>query len=336
MVPARRLPVPVKAEVSAFSKKEGVARQLTLLNSQDRWQNALVKTQHAITEQKSKYLQLRVEMFEKVSARVETRLNTFVEDIKFMQKTLKKELGESVSTERDLRRLFEQAGGQVVQAEKLSFILESLEKFKSVASERYESAFTQIDKFGAEWELIKTELLQIGNIYDDGVSGNLEQCRQSCEHEAKLFAYDQLKVAALVKKNEMRALRNALHRQLRADTFEEEHRRAQLLQEHRDYNRTRNTHRARLQCELQGWGETIEAELREMGFPPIEAEHEAVPEEEAVMSYMLTQIEMEVSLAGDYESIVEATKNMALELQTGLREFDQTEKKVRTAHGTRA
>mmetsp|Transcript_14540 Transcript_14540/g.24163 ORF Transcript_14540/g.24163 Transcript_14540/m.24163 type:complete len:91 (+) Transcript_14540:146-418(+) len=90
-------------------------------------------------------------MFEKVSARVETRLNSFVEDIKVMQKALKKDLGDSMSTERDLRRLFETEDKSGVQAEKLSFILESLEKFKGVASERYESAFTQIDKFGAEW-----------------------------------------------------------------------------------------------------------------------------------------------------------------------------------------
>lgn len=133
----RTLPIPVKAEVKAYSKEEGVSRQLTLLNTQDRWQNALVKCQHFITEQKSKYLQMRVEMFEKVSNRVETRLAAFVEDIKFMQKTLKKELGESVSTERDLRRLFEQQSDQVVQAEKLSFILESLEKFKVTSPELF-------------------------------------------------------------------------------------------------------------------------------------------------------------------------------------------------------
>lgn len=324
----RTLPVPVKADVAAYSKKEGVDRQLTLLNTQDRWQNALVKTQHIITEQKSQYLQLRVEMFEKVSQRVDARLNTFVDDIKFMQKSLKKDLGESVSTERDLRRLFEQQGEHVVQAEKLSFILESLEKFKVVASERYESAFTQIEKFGAEWEVIKTELLQVGNIYDEGVSSNLEQCRLACEHNAKLFVYDQLKQAGQVKKNEMRALRNALHRQLRADTHEQEAARAKLLVEHRAYNMERNKRKAALHRELFGWGDTIEAELREMGYPPIDPELEAVPEEEAVMSFMLTQIEMELSLAGDYDSIQEATRSMAIELNQSIQDLDETEKSV--------
>lgn len=159
-----------------YSKKEGVSRQMALLAAQDRWQNALVKSQHYITEQKSQYLQLRVEMFERVSQRVETRLAAFVEDIKVMQKSLKQDLGDSMSTERDLRRLFEQKDSQsVVAAEKLSFILESLEKFKTVASERYESSFAQIDKFGVEWELLKTELMQVGDIYDEGVAANLEQ-----------------------------------------------------------------------------------------------------------------------------------------------------------------
>lgn len=65
-----------------------------------RWQNALVATQHLITDQKTKYLEKREQMFQKVSLRVESRLSTFVDDIKFMQKTVKKEMGESNSTER--------------------------------------------------------------------------------------------------------------------------------------------------------------------------------------------------------------------------------------------
>ena len=57
-------------------------------------------TQHLITDQKTKYLEKREEMFQKVSVRVESRLSAFVDDIKFMQKTVKKEMGESNSTER--------------------------------------------------------------------------------------------------------------------------------------------------------------------------------------------------------------------------------------------
>ena len=71
-------------------------------------------------------------------------------------------------------------------------------------------------------------------------------------------------------------------------------------------------------------------ELRDAGFPAIEPEHLCVPEEEFVMSYMLTQIEMELSLKNDYDSITEATKNMVMELQAGIKDFDETEKRVRS------
>jgi len=68
-----------------------------------------------------------------------------------------------------------------------------------------------------------------------------------------------------------------------------------------------------------------------MGYPAIPSDKEVVPEEEFVMSFLLTQVEMEVSLAGDYDSIVEATKTLAVELQQGLLAFDASEKKVTTS-----
>ena len=330
----RRLPIPVKLEVSVYSKEEGVSRQLALLSTQDRWQNALVKSQHFITEQKSQYLQMRVEMFEKVSQRVETRLAAFVEEIKFMQKTVKKELGDSMSTERDLRRLFEQASDPAMRAEKLSFVLESLEKFKLVASERYESAFTQIEKFGAEWELIRAELMQVGDIYDEGVAANLEQCRMACEHNAKVFTYDQLKMSSEVKKVEMRAMRNAIHHKFQSDTIAEQEARAVLCFEHDEYNRQRDMKRAELHRTLAGWDKTIEAELADAGYPPADPEYEAVPEEEYVMSYLLTQLEMELSLANDYDSILDATKSMVIELQHGIKSFDAAEKNTLQQDGS--
>jgi hypothetical protein len=150
----------------------------------------------------------------------------------------------------------------------------------------------------------------------------------ACEHTVKLFAYDQLKVATKVKGAELRAMRNALHRALRADTPEEERSRAALCADHAAYSRARNAKRQQLQRELGGWGAVIEAELVEAGYPPIAPEDLAVPEEEFVMSYMLTQIEMELSLRTDYDSVSEATKAMTMEMQQGIREFDETEKKV--------
>ena len=57
----------------------------------------------------------------------------------------------------------------------------------------------QLDKFSADWKLIETELFQVGNIFDDSVDTNLEQCRMNCEHNVKLFSYDQVKKAKSIK-----------------------------------------------------------------------------------------------------------------------------------------
>ena len=150
----------------------------------------------------------------------------------------------------------------------------------------------------------------------------------ACDHNAKLYTYDQLKVSTKLKQVEMRAMRNAIHRTLRADTFDEQRARAALCADHANYNATRDAKRMQLQKELRGWNRTIEDELKDAGFPPIDPEQLAVPEEEYCMSFMLTQIEMELSLKTDYDSITEATKTMAMEIQQGIREFDDTEKKV--------
>ncbi len=70
-------------------------------------------------------------MFEKISKRVNTRLNTFVDDVKYLQRSLKKELDDLNATERDLRRLFHEDNKNSIIAEKLSYILENLEKLKN-------------------------------------------------------------------------------------------------------------------------------------------------------------------------------------------------------------
>jgi len=81
----------------------------------------------------------------------------------------------------------------------------------------------------------------VGHIYDEGVAANLEQvrapatvdsplltlpylplstwqCRLACDHQAKLFAYDQLKFSAEVKRVAMRQLRAAVITELMTDT----------------------------------------------------------------------------------------------------------------------
>jgi hypothetical protein len=73
----------------------------------------------------------------------------------------------------------------------------------------------------------------------------------------------------------------------------------------------------------------VEQELCSQGYLPIDNDEDMLTEEELVMSFLLTQIEMEASLEADYNSILEASKSMAIELQTSIKEFDTTEKKVR-------
>ena len=100
-----------------------------------------------MNEQKAVHIRTKEEMFAKVTQRVELKLKVlthsstysltyllthlttyslkgFVDDIKFMQRTLKKELADLESSERDLRRLFEDETGVMIKAEKLTFILE--------------------------------------------------------------------------------------------------------------------------------------------------------------------------------------------------------------------
>eukprot|EP01042_Synura_sphagnicola_P005236 gene5236-6680_t len=326
--------------VASCAQKEGVARQMVLLSTQDKWQNNLVKVQHMITDQKTQYLTKRVEMFEKATKMVEDRLNAFVEDIKFMQKSLKKDLGEALATQRDLRRLFEESSAGVMRAEKLSFILESLEKLKNGSNEKYESAFIQIDKFAADWELLKQELLQVGDLYDTGIAANLDQCRFACEHYAKLFTYDQLKATASVAKDEMVALRRALHGDLMGDTLEAQHAREEHRSQQRTYYAERMTKREELKHYYYGQGSAqpsqyltraqeqfLDEELDNQGYTAIPPSDDMLTEEELAMSFLLKQIEMEASLRQDYESVLEATKAMALDLQSGIDEFDTNEKK---------
>jgi len=161
-------------KVVKFSKQEALARQITLLSVQDQWQNAFVQTQFFITEQKSIFEKSREEMFDKVSKRVNTRLTTFVDDIKYLQKSLKKgnrstntqylsnsnfntsELADLNVSERDLRRLFHEENKNSILAEKLSYILEGLEKLKNATDNKFKASMKQLDKFAADWKLIET------------------------------------------------------------------------------------------------------------------------------------------------------------------------------------
>jgi RNA-binding protein YhbY len=80
------VPIPELPEVTLYSKSEGVLRQSVLHELENQWEHALVKTQFAIAELKTDYLQTQKEIEEKVSQQVESRLTAFVGDMKGMQR----------------------------------------------------------------------------------------------------------------------------------------------------------------------------------------------------------------------------------------------------------
>ena len=59
-------------------------------------------------------------------------------------------------SERDLRRLFHEENKNSILAEKLSYILEGLEKLKNATDNKFKASMKQLDKFAADWKLIET------------------------------------------------------------------------------------------------------------------------------------------------------------------------------------
>eukprot|EP00981_Chlorochromonas_danica_P005459 scaffold1091_cov164-Ochromonas_danica.AAC.82 len=356
----RAIPTYSVPEAQRYAKEQGLSHQVTLLNSQDNWQHELVHTQHTITSQKSLYMNKRSDIFAKLSERVDSKLESFVNDIKAMQKIVKKDLGEANATERDLRRLFEEDinnGNNLhmssynlgLRAEKLSFILESLEKFKASVGEKYDAAYKQIEKFTGDWELIKAELQQVGDIFDEGMTNNLQQCRMACEHAIKVFAYDQLKQVAHIKADDLGLLRKDLRKHLRSDRLEIQAARENLRRTQYDQWLTYATAKYKLLLEYNGskpYDDNdifdtryksmtfIEEELAAAGYVKLSKEEDLLTEEELVMSYLLTQLEMEESLSNDYDSILTATQKMAQELLQSVADFDVSEKQALQEDGS--
>jgi len=276
-------------------------------------------------------------MFEKVSQRVEQRLGVFVDDIKYMQRSVKKELQDLTASSADLRRLFDEENPNVILAEKLSFILEGIEKLKSKTSARFDGAQKQLDKFGSDWKIIEKELLQVGDIFDESCVSNLEQCRLGCEHLSKVFAYDQAKSIADIEATELKKLRRNFRTNLfrGAESTAEAHKaREHARSKQAEHAERRAAKRALLMKELKSRGELVEAELKEMGLSALDSAKLIRPEEEMVMSYMLTQVEMEAALQGDYESVLAATKKMAGELAEEIDKHTELEAASCSAEGS--
>lgn len=149
-----------------------------------------------------------------------------------------------------------------------------------------------------------------------------------CETNAKTFAYDQLKFAKEVRRVELKKLRKALRRGLRSDTLEAEESRTNLRVKEFHVWREREEQRQLLLPDYEGYEQILDDELVNRGYPVIVEAEQLAPEVDMTMSYLLTQVEMENSLATDYGSIVDATKSMAVELQAGIEAFDEKEKTV--------
>ena len=69
-----------------------------------------------------------------------------MENTKYLQRVLKKELMDLSASEKDLRRLLTDDSGGMLMAEKLSYILEALDKLKSTSNTRYDLALKMIEK----------------------------------------------------------------------------------------------------------------------------------------------------------------------------------------------
>ena len=64
-------------------------------------------------------------------------------------------------------------------AEKLSYILEALDKLKTTATSRQAVAVAMIEKVPEEWVNLSTELNRIGDVFDSSIATTLEQVRNS-------------------------------------------------------------------------------------------------------------------------------------------------------------
>ena len=201
--------------VMEYSTKESTKRRDALLKLMEKWQSSVDKTKKALTDQRKYFIVTREELFAKATEKVDDRLSTFVENTKYLQRVLKKELTDLSAAEKDLRRLFDDPNADMLLAEKLSYVLEALDKLKTTAAARYEVAQGMIDACPEEWTQVEAELGRVGDVFDTAVANTLEQVKMSCDHYITLYAYDMSKEIEEMRRFEMEALRSSLSRELR-------------------------------------------------------------------------------------------------------------------------
>lgn len=122
----------------------------------------------------------------------------------------------------------------------------------------------------------------------------------------------------------MKKLRQGMHKLLSGDTKEAENSRAVGRAERKRLLKLSETDH---EGNLSGAHSVKVGEDGEE-FDPETTDDVLASEEEIVMSCMLTQLEMEGSLAEDYDSISQATKQQSSDLQTSIVKFDDKEKHV--------
>lgn len=333
----RTLPVPVKREFVTFSEEIGKELQVTLDEIWNTCHLGVDESTKYYTDQQNVYKTRREEMFAKVATRCESKLEVFVNDIKFMQKNVKQALGESTATEKDLRRKFEEGQAQpgAVAAEGLSVILESLEKLKEESNDRYESAFSQIDQFSSNWEAIKKEMTSVGFVYDEGIAANRQQCRLVSDHDNKVFCHNLLKLASDTKRMELNHVRREGIRALvKDDSIEAQMQREDLRQQQLAYYEARENRKLDMCKERGGWSREVDKELDTMGMVSIDPKDEVVPEEEFVMSFILSQVELESTVASNYDLLIKETKSKAMEMSREISDFEQMEVKMLLEDGS--
>lgn len=72
----------------------------------------------------------------------------------------------------------------------------------------------------------------------------------------------------------------------------------------------------------------IEPELEKLGLTPINPDSILLSEEELVMSFMVRQVEMRVTLEDDYNNLVTTTETMSQKLIEGIQLYNSDEKNL--------
>ena len=185
------------------------------------WTELVNNVKSKISEHRKKFLIDRESLFTKATAQVDDKLTAFVENTKYLQRVLKKELMELSAQQKDLRRLLSDDKAGMLLAEKLSYILEALDKLKTTANTRYDLAVKMIDKVPEEWITVTAELNRIGDMFDSSIFNALEQVRVACAHSITIFNYEGSKLAVDRQKDQLDRLRASVSPELRYYTGDE-------------------------------------------------------------------------------------------------------------------